>query len=204
MISGNAYGKLPIERKHVLDVVLPLSFMVGTVWGEVTASITGTVKDTSGAVVPSATVTVKNLESGLTRTAETDANGSYSVPSLPVGQYEVDTEKTGFKQEIRRGITLVVAQQAVVNLTLEVGNVEQQVTITGEPPMVNTTLSPTSGLVNETEVKDLPLNGRSFDQLLTLNTGTVNYTVNDNRNAFSVSGKRPETNRLLMNGVDYI
>src|SRR5450759_2592186 len=103
-------------------LLVGLGFLAGTIWAQVTASITGTVKDTSGAVVPSATVTVKNLESGLTRTAETDANGSYSVPSLPVGQYEVDTEKAGFKQGIRRGITLAVAQQAVVNLTLEVGN----------------------------------------------------------------------------------
>ena len=103
----------------------------------------------------------------------------------------------------------MVAQQAVVNLTLEVGNVEQQVTVTAEAPMVNTTLSSTSGLVGEKEVKDLPLNGRSFDQLLTLNVGTANYTsdhqlAHHNGNFFSVAGRRPEENRFLMNGVDYM
>jgi carboxypeptidase family protein len=196
------------SKKLAGAFVLALSLVGVALWAQVTATVTGNVKDASGAVVPGATITVKNLESGLTRTAETDANGNYNVPSLPVGQYEVDAGKPGFKQQVRRGITLVVAQQAVVNLTLEVGNVEQQVTVMAEAPLVNTTLSSTSGLVGEKQVKDLPLNGRSFDQLLTLNTGTANYSTNNlynhTGNAFSVQGKRPETNRFMINGVDYI
>jgi hypothetical protein len=178
----------------------------GAVWAQVTASITGTVRDTSGAIVPGASVTVKHLETGATRTAETDASGNYSVPSLAIGQYELSVEKSGFKQQVRSGVTLAVSQKAVVNITLEVGNVEQRVTVMAEAPLVNTTLSSTSGLVNEKEVKDLPLNGRSFDQLLTLNVGTTNHSSNYNQtgNAFSVAGKRPEQNRFLMNGVDYI
>jgi hypothetical protein len=184
-----------------------LLFLVAAVaLAQVTASVSGTVKDSSGAVVPGATVTVKHLESGMTRTAEADANGRYNVPSLPIGQYELTAEKSGFKQEVRTGIDLAVAQQTVVDLKLEVGNIEQRVTVTAAAPMVNTTLSPTSGLVGEKEVKDLPLNGRSFDQLLTLNTGTVNYTSNTTvkGNLFSVAGRRPEENRFLINGVDYV
>ncbi len=202
MYSLGTRGKVPF-----FAAILFLCLSAGTVWAQVTASITGSVKDATGAIIPGATVTMKSLESGLTRTAETDANGNYNIPSLPVGQYELDAEKAGFKKQVRRGITLVVAQQAVVNLTLEVGNVEQQVTVTAEAPIVNTTLSSTSGLIGEKEVKDLPLNGRSFDQLLTLNVGTSNYTSNvqDARNnAFSVAGKRPETNRFLINGIDFI
>jgi hypothetical protein len=188
--------------------VLALSLLAATVWGQVTASITGTVRDASGAIMTGAAVTVKHTESGLVRTAETDSNGNYTVPSLPVGRYEVSTEKTGFKQAVRRGINLVVAQEAVVNLTLEVGNVVDQVTVTAEASIVNTTLSPTSGLVSEQQIRDLPLNGRSFDQLLTLNTGTANYTSNTGAgrggNFFSVVGRRPEENRFLINGVDYV
>src|SRR6266851_6782472 len=188
--------------------VLALSLLAGTLWAQVTASITGTVRDASGAVMPGATVTVKHTESGLVRATETDSNGNYTVPSLPVGRYEVSTEKTGFKQAVRRGINLVVAQQAVVNLTLEVGNVVEKVTVTAEASLVNTTLSSTSGLVTEQQVKDLPLNGRSFDLLLTLNTGTANYTSNTGSgrggNFFSVVGRRPEENRFLINGVDYV
>src|SRR5216683_2672370 len=172
------------------------------------ASLTGTVKDTSGAVLPGAAITVKNLETGLTRAAQADSSGSFSVQSLPVGQYEVTGEKMGFRKEVRSGITLVVAQQAVVDLTLQVGSIDQQVTVTGEAPLVNTTLSSTSGLVTESQVKDLPLNGRSFDQLLTLNVGVSNTTSNTLNggtwNMFSVAGKRPETNRFILNGIDWV
>ena len=204
MFFGHAAATSKAQRRHSSALLLLLVMISATGWAQVTASITGTVRDASGAVIPEATVTAKNLESGLTRAAQTDAGGNYSLLSLPVGQYEVTTEKSGFKQQVRQGITLVVGQQAVVNLTLEVGNVEQQVTVSAEAPIVNTTLSPTSGLVGEKEVKDLPLNGRSFDQLLTLNVGTTNYSTNTSHNAFSVAGRRPEANRFLINGVDYV
>jgi Carboxypeptidase regulatory-like domain len=173
-----------------------------------TAMIMGTVKDASGAVLQGAAVSVRHVETGLTRAVVSDAGGSYRIPSLPVGGYEIRAEKPGFKLELLRGIDLVVAQEAVVNLTLQVGNVEQRVTVTADAPLVNTTLSSTSGLISESQVKDLPLNGRSFDQLLTLNPGTANSSSNTfNGNAwtaFSVAGKRPETNRFIINGIDYI
>ena len=172
------------------------------------ATITGTVKDTSGAAVPGAAVTVKHLETGLTRAAEADATGNYSIASLPVGEYELTAEQMGFQREVRRGINLVVGQEAVVNLTLQVGSIVQQVTVTEAAPLVNTTTVSTSGLISEQQIKELPLNGRSFDQLLTLNVGMANNSANTLNNsawtAFSVAGKRPETNRFLINGVDYI
>jgi hypothetical protein len=83
------------------------------------------------------------------RVATTGTDGSYSFPSLPVGAYEFTAEGLGFKTEVLRGIDLAVVRQAVVNLTLQVGNVEQRVTITGEAPLMNTTLSSTSGLINK-------------------------------------------------------
>src|SRR4051794_34518275 len=132
-----------------LFAFLVLPMLAVNVHAQTTATVTGTVKDASGAVTPDATVTVKSLESGLTRTVQTDASGNYNVPSLPVGQYEVTVEKSGFNKQVRRGVNLVVGQQAVVNLTLEIGNVEQQVTVTAEAPIVNTTLSSTSGLIGE-------------------------------------------------------
>src|SRR5438477_6074903 len=140
------------------------------------AAISGLVRDTSGAVIPVVTVTAKQTESGLTRTVNTNENGDYRMPSLPVGAYEVTAELSGFKQQVRRGINLVVAQEAVVNLTLDVGDVKDQVTVTEEAQLVNTTLNSVSGLVSQQQVKDLPLNGRSFNDLLLLNTN-----VNDNR-----------------------
>ena len=172
-----------------------------------TAGITGTVMDTSGAVLPGTMVSVKHLETGLTRAVETDDSGNYRIVSLPVGEYELTAEKMGFQREVRRGISLVIAQEALVNLTLEVGSVVQQVTVTEAAPLVNATTTSTSGVISEQQIKELPLNGRSFDQLLTLNTGTVDNRSNINNGAwtsFSVAGKRPESNRFILNGVDYI
>src|SRR5882762_5044400 len=170
-------------------------------------TISGVVRDATRAVLPGATVTARHIESGLTRTGGTNESGDYKMPSLPVGPYELTVDLPGFRQQVRRGINLNVGQEAVVNLTLEVGAAAELVTVTDEAPIVNTTLSSTSGLINEAQIKDLPLNGRSFDQLLTLNVGTVDNRSNINNGAwtsFSVAGKRPETNRFLMNGVDYI
>src|SRR5881296_2450668 len=173
-----------------------------------TATILGTVKDTSGALVPGVSITVKHNESGLTRTVVSGERGSYTVPLLPVGAYEVTTMMPGFKQVVRSGINLVVGQQAVVDLTLEVGAPVEQVTVNEEAPLVNTTTASTSGVITEQQVKELPLNGRSFDQLITLNVGVSNATSNtlDSGawNMFSVAGKRPETNRFIINGIDWI
>ena len=172
-----------------------------------TAAISGVVHDATGGVIPGAIVIARHTDSGLTRTVQTNETGDYKMPSLPVGAYEVTANKVGFRQQARRGITLSVAQEAVVNLTLEVGELAEQVTVTEEAPLVNATLSSTSGLISEVQIKELPLNGRSFDQLLTLNVGTVDNRSNVNNGAwtaFSVAGKRPETNRFLMNGIDYV
>src|SRR5436190_9826311 len=172
-----------------------------------TATILGTVKDTTGALIPGASITVKHTETGLTRTAISSETGDYNVPLLPVGAYELTTAMPGFKQDVRRGINLIVGQQAVIDLTLEVGAPEEKVIVTEEAPLVNTTLSSTSGLITEQQVKELPLNGRSFDQLLALNVGVVNNTSNMGGGAypgFSVAGHRTEANRFLINGVDWV
>src|SRR5437667_5411470 len=173
-----------------------------------TATIVGVVKDTSGALIPGVSITVKHTDTGQTRTAISTDSGSYNVPLLPVGAYEISTMMPGFKQQLRRGVNLVIGQQAVIDLTLEVGAAAEQITVSEEAPLVNTTLSSTSGLITEQQVKDLPLNGRSFDRLLELNPGVVNNSSNmgggGNFPGFSVAGHRQETNRFLINGVDWI
>ena len=178
-------------------------------WGQVTATVSGKVEDASGAAVGGATVTVKNLETGATRTVTTDETGNYRVLSLPVGSQEVRAEKAGFNSAVRTGINLAVVQEAVVNLRLEVGSVTQEITVSADTPLVDTTTASVSGLVAEREVKDLPLNGRSFDYLITLNPGAINYTLKSantstsNGNTFSVAGRRPLENIFLLNGIEY-
>src|SRR2546427_4111212 len=211
MVNGTGRSRfaLPKLAASVLALVGLIALGNGPVHAQgFAAAITGTVSDTSGAAVPGASVTVKHLETGLTRAVEVDPSGTYSTPSLPVGEYELTAEKMGFEREVRRRINLVVAQEAVLNLTLQVGSVVQQVTVTEEAPLVNTTMTSTSGVITEAQVKELPLNGRSFDRLLTLNGGVSNTTSNTLNggtwNMLSVAGKRPETNRFILNGIDWV
>src|SRR5712692_527597 len=145
--------------------------------GQVTAAISGRVEDPSGAAVAGATLTVTSEETAATRTMTTDDAGNYRFLAMPVGRYNIPAEKAGFKGEIQKGLNLAVGQQAVLNIQLSVGAVQEQVTVTGEAALVNTTTSSIAGLVGEQQVKELPLNGRSFDMLITLNPGTVNYTA---------------------------
>jgi hypothetical protein len=155
-------------------------------------------------------VTVKSLETGVTRSVTSGDTGEYRVLSLPLGLQEVRAERPGFRAAVRTGIDLEVGQEAVVNLRLEVGELVEQVLITEQAPVVNTTTAPIAGVVGEREVKDLPLNGRSFDSLIALNPGAINYsalksngTVTSNGNTFSVAGRRTSENLFLFNDVEY-
>ena len=187
-----------------------VALCVGTLaFAQVTASISGRVLDQTGSGISGATVTVRSIETGATRAVTTDEAGNYRVLALPVGPQEIKVEKPNFKTQVRSGVDLSVAQEGVVNFQLEVGELTQQVTISAEAAVVNTTTSAVSGVVSEREVKDLPLNGRSFDNLIALNPGAINYglkspnTSTSNGNTFSVAGRRPMDNIVLMNGIEY-
>lgn len=180
---------------------------------QVSASLSGLVTDSSGARLPAASVTARNLDTGISHTSPTDQSGRYRFFALLVGPYEVRVSKEGFAQGIRSGIRLVVGQDATVDLGLRVGQVSEQVKVTEDAPVVNLTTQDISGLVGERQVKDLPLNGRSYDLLLTLNPGIVNFTLektggigvsnSTTGNNFAVSGNRPQQNIFLLNGVEF-
>jgi hypothetical protein len=183
------------------------------VMAQVSAALSGRVTDQTGAGVPGATVTAKDTDLGVSRVTVTDAAGRYELPSLPLGRYEVDATREGFAEAIREGIVLVVGQDAAADLSLKVGNVSEQVRVVEDAPIVNTTTQDISGLVGEREVKELPLNGRSYDLLLTINPGVVNFTWektggigvsnSSTGNNFAVSGNRPQQNLFLLNGVEF-
>ena len=180
---------------------------------QVAATLTGIVTDQSGASVAAASVTARNLDTDLSRETATDSAGRYQLFGLPLGQYEVRVKKNGFAEAVRSGIRLVVGQDARVDLTLRVGAVSEEVKVSGDAAIVSVTTQDISGLVGEQQVKDLPLNGRSYDLLLTLNPGIVNFTAqktggigvsnSTTGNNFSVSGNRPQQNLFLLNGVEY-
>jgi outer membrane receptor protein involved in Fe transport len=168
-----------------------------------TATMLGVAKDISGGVLPNATVTVTNVDTGLTRVVKTSDDGEYRVPELPVGRYEVKGEHPGFKVVNRKGITLEVTQQAVINLDFEVGSAEQVVIVNEEAPMVNTQNATLGGTVNETKMTELPLNGRNYIDLALLQPG-VDKDKNQNNQegtSFSVNGAPPRSNNFTLDGA---
>src|SRR5260370_3024004 len=170
MVKGKG-SSLALPR-FVASLMTLVSFALASCPGHAqgfAAAISGTVKDTSGAAVPGAAITAKHLETGLTRAVEADASGNYNLPSLPVGAYELIAAKMGFQQEVRRGINLVVAQEAAVDFTLQVGSIVQQVTVTEAAPLVNTTTVSTSGFICRQQIKEFALHRPSLDHVLTLN-----------------------------------
>ena len=176
-------------------------------------SISGTVRDTSGAVVTGAAVTVHQVETGATRTIATNSDGRFYAPSVPVGNYLVSVAHDGFQTDQRSGISLAIGQSIDLAFVLGVEKAQQEVVVDAQIENVNITTQQASGLIDEHQVKELPLNGRSFDELLTLNPASINYTSQRSGgigssnssvgNMFAVSGRRPQDNVFLLNGIEY-
>ena len=172
-----------------------------------TGTISGTVTDSTGAVLPGASVVLLNEETGVSRTTQTDSAGRYSAPSLSLGHYRVTATSSGFQTEVRSGIELTLGRQAVVDLQLAVGAVSQSVEVTGEAPLVQTTDATVGYLVEDKTIRDLPLNGRDLTQLILLNPSVgqaMNATTNQSYTGFgkyiSISGGRSEDNSYLLDG----
>ncbi len=212
MRSASFHG-IPHFIFSSLVVIAVTFFAISSPSQVVGGSISGTVHDASGAAISSAQVTVRDLETGAVRHIVSDGEGVYSAPSLSAGRYQVTVEKEGFNTYSESGINLVVGQSATINATLAVGKVEQQVAVTDVPLAINSTTQQMSGLVSARQVKELPLNGRSYDELITLNPATVNYTSertggvgtsnSSPGNMFAVAGHRPQDNLYLLNGIEY-
>ena len=213
MLTASPLSRPRRWRLQVAALITFLLFLASRSFAQVSATLSGTVTDQLGASVSGATVTVTSAETGAIRTTTTDDAGQYNVFALPIGQYEVRVMKPGFAEQVHTGIRLAVGQDARVGVTLRLGPVSQQITVNADAPLVNTTTADISGLVGERQVKDLPLNGRSYDLLLPLNPGVVNFTWektggigisnSTTGNNFAISGNRPQQNLFLLNGVEY-
>jgi hypothetical protein len=176
-------------------------------------TISGEVVDPAGAAVAQAEVLIRNDETGSERKFTTAESGIFSAPSVAVGTYTVSVSRDGFAPLSRTGIVLTVGQNVQLHLALTVGSVQQSVRVVDTPAVVDTSTLQTQGLVDEQQVKQLPLNGRSFDQLIQLNPASVSYTTQRSGgvgtsnssvgNMYSVSGRRPQDNLFLLNGIEY-
>ncbi len=157
-------------------------------------------------MIPNATVTVTNTATGVKSTATTTSVGDFTVLSLIPGQYSVLAEAPGFAKEEVTGITLVVAQQARVNLTLKPGNATETVTVAADAVQLDTDNAAISQLVSSRQVTELPLNGRNFFDLLFIGAGAVETGGEQSGHpgegqAISINGSRPESNSYLLDGI---
>lgn len=202
-----------LTRQRALNISCCLMLFCGGIQAQVSATVSGTVHDPTGAVVSGARAEVLNVDTGAVREAMTDDAGRFQFAALPVGRYDVRIEKQGFATEVRTGLALAVGQTAMLDLTLPLGASSQEVTVNADAAMVSPETADISGLVGEEQIRNLPLNGRSFDELMMLNPGVANFTWektggvgvsnSTNGNNFAVSGNRPQQNLYQLNGVEF-
>src|SRR3984957_1739160 len=179
---------------------------------EITGNIHGSIVDPSGALVESATVTATQTETGLTRTAVTDRSGNYVLVELPVGHYRLEVAAKGFVRYVQEGISLDVNETATVLVHLQVGSETQQIIVKADAALVQNTVSSLGETVMRNEILDLPLDGRNFSQLGTLQPGVVPLTPGlleaggpaRQNQAYAVDGQRPESDNFMIDGADNV
>jgi hypothetical protein len=171
-----------------------------------TGTILGVVKDSSGAVVPGAKVTATETDTGQSRSVTTGNDGAYRFDALAVGPYSISTEATGFQTEVQSGLTLSVAQNLVANITVQVGQATQTVTVsTTGGTQVDTTTSALSSLVAPTTIADLPLNGRNYINLTLLQPGVAATTTQASNGSVALgSGQQFSSNGAPVNANNYM
>jgi len=210
MTEGNSTrGKFTgTSRVGAVLLVLLVCLRGSSSFAQATAEIQGTVKDTSGAVLPGVALTITNKSSGQVRQQTTDARGNYVVTALPIGDYSIRAELASFKAIIREGVVLQVGQQARVDLTMEVGDVTEQITVQESVPLLRTTNAEVSDVINNQRLVDLPLNGRQFVQLTLLSdnvfltpVGTRGAALAQTGRQVVVGGQRVGHNMYWLDGV---
>lgn len=199
--------------RNTLGCLLLILLLVSKAWGQVTTSvIQGTVVDETGAVIPGAKVSVRNLDTNVTRSMPTETDGRFSFPGLPVGHYEIKVELEGFGTLVRRPITLVLNQTAVVQLELRPATVAESVTVTEDAPLLNTTDAEVGVRFDERRLQDLPtlpaIGGGFRDAFAyalsapgvsQINSGNTAIPTGTN---FSVNGMRLRSNNFMIDGQD--
>jgi hypothetical protein len=191
-----------------LCIALPVLLSHGAAASaQTTSTITGRVVDASGAVLPGVTITARNLETSVVRTAVTGDDGRYALPLLAVGRYELRAELSGFRPLVRQGIETTVAETVAVDLQLQVGGVAEEVLVSGGASPVNTSTSELSYLVSGKTLEALPLNGRNYTDLALLQPGVIAYPHRDGGSVvahglgMSVNGQDPRANVYLLDGT---
>jgi Carboxypeptidase regulatory-like domain len=206
-----------VFRAALIMVVLIVLVVSTKTYGQVAGAIlSGIVSDPVGAAIPNATVSAQNTATGVVRTVTTNADGVFSLPNLLPGKYILTASAQGFSTKIQTDITLEVGASQTLNIALRVGELSEKVVVTGETPAVQLATSSISGEVNATTVRELPLNGRDWTSLATLQPGVtavrtqVSTSTTSNRgnrgfgNLLADSGHRPYQNNYRFNGISIV
>ncbi|HUA01293.1 MAG TPA: carboxypeptidase regulatory-like domain-containing protein [Candidatus Aquilonibacter sp.] len=176
-----------------------------------TGTITGTAKDASGAALVGASVEAKNEATGIAQSTVSDAQGRYTIALLPIGTYDVDASRSGFQTVNHTGVVLTVGATVVVDFSLPVGPVSETLTVEGNVSQVETQTSAVGTLISSSQMRDLPLNGRNFEQLITLAPGVQQIPANPGvageafygaQENYAISGSRPEGQAFLLDNTD--
>lgn len=195
-------------RAHVGNFLLLTFLSVSTVWGQADTSIRGVVTDPSGATVPNAQATLTNTATGLERRAASNGSGEYEMRQLPPGAYQLTIEAPGFKKYEASNLQLQVNSPATVNVALELGGTSETVAVTGETPLLNTVDASLGSVMTETQVTELPIEGRDVASLYSLQPGVVflgnnpNMDRNLDTRSGAVNGARSDQSNILLDGVD--
>lgn len=190
-------------------MLVAMLLVAAAMWGQTfRGTVLGSVTDPSGAVVSGAQVTVKNVNTGLTRTTTTSADGSYTVTELPIGTYTVTVSQSGFQTSVTNNVAVDVAGERRVDVGLKTGQVSERVEVSGEElPQIETTSDVLGGVLTQDTVKDLPINGRDYTKLIFLNPGVAGSPdqITDSPGSFgefSMNGARGRSNNYLLDGTD--
>lgn len=199
------------DVKHVVTLgFLFLLLAVSASAQTATGTISGTITDQTGAVVPGAKVVARNVATNLERTVTADEDGFYRIPFLSVGTYEVTVEAQGFRREILQGIELQIDQVARIDVSLTIGDLTQEVVVTSAPPLVETATVAIGDVIENKRIIDMPLNGRNFQQLAMLTAGTSAGQQGGTQEffgtaggsiGFAVNGGRDDQNHFVIDGV---
>ncbi|HVR23795.1 MAG TPA: carboxypeptidase-like regulatory domain-containing protein, partial [Candidatus Polarisedimenticolia bacterium] len=211
-------GSISVNLRVVLSVTVIMVFLHAT-QGSLSAQTTngmiqGTVHDPSAAPISGVNVTLKSVETGATQSVTTGGDGTYEFLSLPAGAYQAEASITGFDTQLRKGIVLTVGATISVNFSLSVGKVMETIVVTDDVGQVETASSTISGVVGENTIRELPLNGRDWLQLATLQAGVIggleqqSSAVSTNSRAargngenLYISGNRPTENLYMVDGL---
>jgi hypothetical protein len=201
-----------LSKRIVIFLVLVAALLAtSSALAQSTATVQGTVTDSKGAVLPNATVIVKNRATSSERTTQTDGNGNYQVAALPVGVYSIEVQLQGFKTGLADQVTLEVAKTVVQNFQMDVGQITEQVLVSSDVPVIETSTTSVGTVINQRTVQEIPLNGRHFVDLGLLIPGSVTPPQNgfltaplrgQGSFAINTAGNREDTVNFMINGIN--